>query len=225
MIEELPMGDYREAERWSPPGFHWSFRVAAQPPANTTVVKQVQGIAVIDAAEALPSDEADGLYLRQAGKIAVKSADCLPILLAFPGGKPLAMALHAGWRSLAGGIVQAAGKLWRNFGVETKDARILLGPTLCLRHFEVGPEVVSAFAQRHLGLSIPELSVVVERGKGDRSYIDLSRAAFFMLVNLGIAPNSIAVLDSCTFCHPQLWPSSRRDRGYVQSIWSTMQMG
>ncbi len=75
-------------------------------PAEPAWVKQVHGTAVIDAARATPDAEADGIVTQTPGRVcAVMVADCLPVLLSDREGKSVGIA-HAGWRGLAGGIVE-----------------------------------------------------------------------------------------------------------------------
>jgi YfiH family protein len=205
----------------TPLGISTCFRAAASPPEHTVVVKQVHGVCIVDGSTSLPSQQADGIFLSKPGKIAVASADCLPILLAAPRAS-LLFALHAGWRSLAGGIVQEAQKCWHEQGCTGEDFYAVLGPTLCRQHFEVGPEVVKAFAAPHLGLSSPQLDELISAGAADRSHVDLSMAATMMLLGLGLSPERISVLESCTFCHPERWPSRRRDGKFDRSIWSSI---
>ena len=55
-----------------------------------------------------PIHEADGCVTTEPGiACVVQAADCLPVLLAAPGGRAVGAA-HAGWRGLAAGVVEAA---------------------------------------------------------------------------------------------------------------------
>jgi YfiH family protein len=181
-------------------------------------VDQVHGIRVVAASSQLPVQKADGLYLHGTpGTIAVRSADCLPVLLAAPS-HGLVMALHAGWRSLSAGIVREGLRISHAQGIAAKELYAVLGPTLCPAHFEVGPEVVAAF--RALGMAEHDLAACVRPGARDRSHMDLGEAACRMLLQWGIFPEQISRLDSCTYCHPELWPSWRRDRKFERYVWS-----
>ena len=206
-------------------GISHRFTVAAHPPHACVVPRQGHGIEVVESRckEGAKQLEGDGLFLRGSGTIGVSSADCLPILLA-SGDRTLVLALHAGWRSLAGGIVQQAAKIWHHVSLADTELYAVLGPTLCARHFEVGPDVVVAFRAPQLGLLPEDFSCFVEAGKGDRSHISLNEAAVVMLIRLGLSPARISLVDSCTFCHPERWPSWRRDHALPQHIWSSVSL-
>jgi len=105
-------------------------------------MKQVHGAAVIDPARAGPDAEADGAVTRSPGCVcAVMTADCLPILLSERAGRAAGIA-HAGWRGLAGGIVESVA---RAMEVPAEDLIAYLGPGIGARRYEVGEEVRKAF--------------------------------------------------------------------------------
>ncbi len=88
--------------------------------------------------------EADAQITTRPGiALAVQVADCLPVLLADRQGRVIGVA-HAGWRSLAGGILQASVQRMRQ---KVPDADIVawLGPCIGPAVFEVGDEVRAAF--------------------------------------------------------------------------------
>lgn len=72
-------------------------------------------------------------------------ADCLPVLLAAPAGRGVAAA-HAGWRGLAGGVVEAAlHALCEAAACQPDEVSAWLGACIGPRRFEVGADVVQAF--------------------------------------------------------------------------------
>ena len=81
---------------------------------------------------------------------AVMVADCLPVLLARADGRAVAAA-HAGWRGLAGGVLEAAAQALRH--MDAPDAAACpeviawLGPCIGPAAFEVGPEVRATFIE------------------------------------------------------------------------------
>ncbi len=92
----------------------------------------------------VPEPEADAQITTRPGiALAVQVADCLPVLLADRQGRVIGAA-HAGWRSLAGGILQATVQQMRQ---KVPDANIVawLGPSIGPTVFEVGDEVRAAF--------------------------------------------------------------------------------
>jgi YfiH family protein len=133
--------------------------------------------------------EADGHVVREPGLAPmVLAADCLPIALYGPKG--LAM-VHAGWRGLAGGIIAKAAE-----AVEAAAAAI--GPGIGPDCYEVGEEVLAAFAD--LGDRITEGRM-----------LDLPEVARRRLAEAGVEQVQSAEL--CTSCEEDLFFSHRRDRG------------
>lgn len=102
-----------------------------------------------------PQPEADGAFTTEAGlACTVMVADCLPILLAAPGGRGVA-ALHAGWRGLAGaGAMQGRGIVHTGVAALCAAAdcapsalQVWLGPCIGPQRFEVGADVLRGFGR------------------------------------------------------------------------------
>jgi len=111
-------------------------------PADPVWLKQVHGNIVVDADHTVGVPDADAALSRQPGKVcAVMTADCLPLLLCDEAGTVVAAA-HAGWRGLAGGVVEATVKA---MDVAPDRLLIWLGPAIGPQAFEVGEEVRQAF--------------------------------------------------------------------------------
>jgi YfiH family protein len=113
-------------------------------------LKQVHGIRVVrlsasDAQAPVPH-EADASITTEPGiACTVQVADCLPLLFATPQGRAVGGA-HAGWRGLAGGVVEATlAALCDAAGCAAADVEVWLGACIGPRAFEVGPDVLLAF--------------------------------------------------------------------------------
>lgn len=103
---------------------------------------QVHGVRVIEAGEG-GAPTADAAFTREAGRVcAVMTADCLPILLCRRDGLSVA-AVHAGWKGLAGGVVDAA-----IVALGTADLLAWLGPAIGPEAFAVGEDVRHAFVSK-----------------------------------------------------------------------------
>ena len=89
---------------------------------------------------------ADAAWTDQPGvACTVMVADCLPVLFASRDGRAVAAA-HAGWRGLAGGVLEATlAALQHGAGVEPSAVIAWLGPCIGPRAFEVGADVLQAF--------------------------------------------------------------------------------
>lgn len=122
--------------------------LAAHLPGTPAWVSQVHGIAVADAARVQPGQPvqvADASVTAQAGVVcAVMTADCLPVLFASMDGKVVGAA-HAGWRGLAAGVLGETVKAMRAAGAGELTA--WLGPAIGPDQFEVGADVLDAFAR------------------------------------------------------------------------------
>ena len=114
----------------------------AQLPADPLWLRQVHGVAVAEAGAATAGCEADAAVARQAGAVcAVMTADCLPVLFCDRAGSVVAAA-HAGWRGLAGGVLEATVNA---MAVPPGEILAWLGPAIGPAQFEVGDEVRAAF--------------------------------------------------------------------------------
>lgn len=127
-------------------------RYAAAIGARPVWLRQVHGAAVLrlsasdgDCSQLAPADAA---WTSERGiACTVQVADCLPLLLAVRDGRAVA-AVHAGWRGLAGGVVEATLQSLCS-GVDAAPGAIVawLGPCIGARQFEVGADVLRAFGQ------------------------------------------------------------------------------
>ena len=143
-----------------------------------------------------PFERCDGLWSEQPGRaMMLLTADCLPVAIARADGERPALAvLHVGWRGLLSGIVGS--------GAAALGGRRLMaaiGPGIGPCCYEVRDDVADPFRAR-FGSGVV----------GGRK-LDLWHAAEHALRAAGC--ESVERTDLCTFCHPQLLFSHRRDRG------------
>ena len=134
-------------------------------------------------------DRVDGHLTDQPGlALMVLVADCFPVALAGEGRVAM---LHCGWRGLAGGIVERAVERFE------QPPAAAVGPGIGACCYEVGPEVLEAFA----GME------GVSRGR----MLDLRAVIARKLAAAGV--ERVEHLDHCTSCRPELYFSHRRDGG------------
>jgi YfiH family protein len=116
--------------------------------ATHVYMSQVHGDRVLklDAQAATGSHTADAAWTDQPGlACTVMVADCLPVLLAAPQGKAVGAA-HAGWRGLAGGVVERTVEaVCQGASCEPHELVAWLGPCIGPEKFEVGADVLQAF--------------------------------------------------------------------------------
>lgn len=165
-----------------------------------TTTSQVHGRDVAEAPELPPGTCADALISRTPGlAVAVRVADCCPILLASEDGRQVA-AVHAGWRGLVAGVIEATVK---QLGVPPTSLVAAIGPCIGPDAFEVGPEVAEAFS------AYPGRIRAVSGS--DRSHADLAGACCDAVGATGVQEVDCAHL--CTFENEKLFFSHRRDQG------------
>ena len=123
-------------------------RVAAASGSTHVYMSQVHGdrVLTLDAQSATGSHTADAAWTREPGfACTVMVADCLPVLLAAPQARAVGAA-HAGWRGLAGGVVERTiGAVCRGAGCQPRELVAWLGPCIGPDAFEVGADVLQAF--------------------------------------------------------------------------------
>lgn len=113
-------------------------------PSEPVWVNQVHGIEVIDAAQSTCLQNADAAFTTQLNVVCVTmTADCLPVLLCDKAGTVVA-AVHAGWRGLCDGAIEAA---VHKMQVPKSEILVWLGPAIGPNAFEVGEEVRAQFIQ------------------------------------------------------------------------------
>ncbi len=138
----------------------------------------------------------DGLWSDERGQgMLLLTADCLPIAIARADhSQPALCVLHVGWQGLLRGIVAAGGGAIGNGALAAA-----IGPGIGPCCYEVGPDVAAPFRTR--------FGSDVVRGRR----LDLWLAAERALEEAGCG--AVERTDLCTFCHPDLFFSHRRDRG------------
>ncbi|MGH7245274.1 MAG: peptidoglycan editing factor PgeF [Phycisphaerales bacterium] len=140
--------------------------------------------------------------------LCVRTADCTPVLLASEDGRVVG-AVHAGWRGVIAGIAPATIESMRALGARGIGAAI--GPCISLAHFEVGPEVVRAFA-RAFGPKSP-CRVVDSQHPDSKGFVDLQAALRLQLESAGV--QAIDTIALCTVGRADLFFSHRRDNGHT----------
>ncbi len=138
--------------------------------------------------------------------VAVKTADCLPVLLVDAARKRVA-AVHSGWR---GAITQVAMKALEAMQAHPEDVHAALGPAIGPCCFEVGPEVARQFAPWF-----------PERFDLDRkTTLDLAEANRRQLIRAGVAESHIYTAGLCTVCGGEQFYSWRRERRRAGRMYS-----
>lgn len=166
-------------------------------------LKQVHGVEVVRCEGVAADDEpvADAAVASTPGNVlAILTADCLPVVFASAAGDEVGAA-HAGWRGLAGGVLEATVAAMR-----TPADRLIawLGPAAGPQAYEIGEEVFRAFVDRDAAAAA---AFVATRPGHWR--VDLYALARLRLARAGVPRVFGGGL--CTISDPQRFFSHRRD--------------
>lgn len=173
-------------------------------PGTPHWLSQVHGVAVQQVESRRPEARpavADAAVTRVPGAVlAILTADCLPVLFCAEDGSEVA-AVHAGWRGLAAGVLEATVA-----AMQTPASRLLawLGPAAGPARYEIGEEVRAAFVERD-----PASARCFVATRPGHDLIDLFALARQRLAAVGV--ERIAGGGLCTISDPQRFYSHRRD--------------
>jgi purine-nucleoside/S-methyl-5'-thioadenosine phosphorylase / adenosine deaminase len=170
---------------------------------DLATVRQIHSSKVVLADQAGDLGEGDALISDRPGvTLAIRTADCLPILMADEQHRAVA-AVHAGWRGTVLGIVgETIRAMTDRFGTRPEDLVVAIGPGIGSCCYTVGPEVGARFEQ-----FFPErndLSGVAQ--------VDLVETTIRQLRRNGGKQRQIAYCGLCTRCGAEIFHSYRRDR-------------
>jgi hypothetical protein len=194
---------------------HENYRRLQQAIADTTMprcwVHQVHGPDVVfvrrhheftsgSRADALISDDSNRM-------LTIRTADCVPMLLASENGKCVA-AVHAGWRGVIANIAAIAiRELTRLASTDPKKILAAIGPCISGDAFEVGAEVLAEFNR-----VFPDNAPIRSNHNG-KGHVDLPAAVRMQLQNAGLCADKIDSTDRCTYRDAEEFFSHRRERG------------
>lgn len=176
--------------------------------ARVFEVSQVHGRAVArvepsDTVLALRGVEADAIVTSvPSSVVAVRTADCMPILIAHPPSGAVA-AVHAGWRGVVARVLDAAIDA---LDVDPRELVAAIGPHVRADAFEVGEDVAREIAESALGRE-----VIIPREP--RPHADLSAAVRAQLEARGVERENVDDVGGCTLSEPARFFSHRRDAG------------
>ena len=161
----------------------------------------------------------DGLVTKTPGLLlSVRTADCVPILLADPENKVCA-AVHAGWRGTASRIAENAVKEMCLQGAKKETILAAIGPCIGKECYQVGQDVFDAFlASFKSGNAFFSPDGGTEKPK---YLLDLASANRAVLLDAGVKEAQISVSGLCTKCHPEWFFSHRAsgpDRGTMSAF-------
>lgn len=181
----------------------------ASPPPRVIRPRQVHGVQVagIRSGEAHPA-EADAIVSAAADfPVGIVTADCVPVLAAARDGSAV-VAIHAGWRGLAAGVVEAGLAALRSHATAGSPLVAVVGPCIGACCYEVDAPVVEPLRER-FG---PELDAATRSAGPGHWMLDLGTLVLAELGRSGVAaPDRARLPAACTRCDPRRFHSYRRD--------------
>ena len=155
--------------------------------------------------------------------LVVRAADCVPLLIGDPKSGAVA-AVHAGWRGTAaragGAAVEA---LSREFGSQPGDLVVAIGPAIGPCCYEVGPDVVDAFAAAGHERYLIDRWFMTPRDRKMR--LDVAGANRDQLILAGVREEHIHASDLCTAMHLDVLTSYRAERERAGRIAGVIRAG
>ena len=139
-------------------------------------------------------------------------ADCGAYFFYDPVHRAIGMA-HAGWKGMLLRIgAEMARRMAEEFDTDPSDIIAATGPCICRDCFEVDADLGEKFQSEfgYPGISRP--------GRQGKAYVDLELAAAVQFVEAGIRPESITLMNACTYENRQHFFSHRRDKGITGSM-------
>lgn len=184
---------------------------------NIVTCRQIHGdgMAVLDTLPGRAPD-ADAMIAARPGIFpAIRTADCLPILILEPR-KRIAAAVHAGWRGTVLGITRkVVAVMKRRFRCDPSDMMAALGPAIGACCYEVDDTVLTPLrraipgADRFIEVKRRVHPVTDEPTVSYR--LDLTAVNRYELKAEGVPEENILEQGLCTCCNPHLFFSYRRD--------------
>ena len=190
-----------------------SFASLDRPIESLFDVWQVHSREVVCADASRPPDQkhqqADAILTDRPGvTLFMRFADCVPILLFDPVRQVVGL-VHAGWQGTVLRITENAVRVMcERYKSRPGDILAGIGPSICVKHYEVGPDVISKV--RQVFGDSPEILQSGSNGSG-KAHLDLWAANRLILKQVGI--NQVETAGICTACHLEDWYSHRGERG------------
>lgn len=179
-----------------------SLEVEADQLRSVHQVHSARVVVLEESTQQTQRERADALLCLCPGLVVgVKTADCVPVLMADPASGAVA-AIHAGWRGVVAGIVPKTLEALRGFHPQAQPL-FAIGPHIRAAHFQVGPEVAEQFPSFHR----PDPSTK------DRFLVDLDAAIRAQLHDCAIPAASIESIRVCTISDPDKRFFSHRASG------------
>lgn len=145
--------------------------------------------------------------------LAIKTADCLPVLIVDEQKMAIA-AVHCGWRGTIQRVIHKAVQGLEDFyGCDRSSLLVAMGPSIGRECYEVGEDVYAGFKSENLPLK----SLRNHHVRKKKYFLDLKQANRDQLLSLGVREDNIFSASFCTHCEENFF-SYRRDKDKVNRM-------
>jgi len=157
-------------------------------------------IALVDRQTKSPVLGVDGIFTKDKNVVlTVFFADCMPVFFYDPISKFTGL-IHLGWRGISQNFaISTVSFLEKEIPSSIPSVKVVMGPTICGKHFEISQELAYVF---------PEIYLI---RKKDKVFVNLRKIVKDQLVSSGIKEKNIYDLNLCSFEEENLF-SHRRDK-------------
>ncbi len=164
-------------------------------------MRQVHGNRIAMATTSGLYEECDALITTEPGLwLAVKTADCVPVLISGPG---VVAAVHAGWRGLQAEIIPEVIRTIGTYtGLQPEDLHLAIGPCISQPNYEVETSFTTLFESRFFQ----------ETETPGRVLMDLGGIAYRRARGADIPETQLPALNRCTYSEPALFNSYGRHK-------------
>ena len=167
--------------------------------------------------------ECDGYVTDRPGvALCIKTADCVPILLADEDAGVIG-AVHAGWKGTASGIVAECIRMMCVLGASAGRIKAAVGPAIGKCCYEVGSDVREEF-ERLCGKRFAKRFILPAEDRPGKYLADLAGANRAHLEDAGLDGANIDVSDMCTSCRSDLFYSHRKGGGQRGTMCSVIEI-
>jgi YfiH family protein len=177
--------------------------VAPERLATPYQIHSATAVTVADVWRPGEGPKADAVVTDRPGvAVGVGSADCGPTLFADAEAGVIGAA-HSGWRGAVGGVLESTIEAMEALGAHHSRIVAVLGPTISVANYEVGPDLIAAFEKADSA----NARFFRPAAREGHAMFDLPA---YIVARLTAAGVSAASLDLCTYADPERFYSYRR---------------
>lgn len=173
-------------------------------PADLLGVHQIHSATVVTVTDpSAPRPQSDALVTALPGiALSILTADCQPVLFSDPVARVIGAA-HAGWKGALSGILEATIEAMSALGARPADIRVVIGPSISQRNYEVGPEFYDTVMATDTAAAR-----FFAQGAGEKMHFDLPGYGLQRLRLAGVGQAEWT--RHCTYADPARFFSYRR---------------